>query len=73
LPDGRILISDWSGFDPPQPGVVHILASDGAPQGRLDMGRPLGGPADFALDSARGEIWLPVMRDGVVVIAKTAP
>lgn len=69
LADGRILVSDWVAFDPPRPGVALVLAPDGGSAKPLDFGRPLIGPADFALDAEKGEIWMPAMADGVVVIA----
>ncbi|NLH80954.1 MAG: hypothetical protein GX458_08955, partial [Phyllobacteriaceae bacterium] len=69
LPDGETLISDWVAFDPPTAGVLTRQAADGAVIGRLDLGRAVHGPADFAVDPAKGEIWIPAMLEGVVVIA----
>jgi len=69
LPDGRLVISDWRSIDPPKPGAVTLHAADGTTTKTLDFGREINGPADFAVDAAKGEIWLPAMRDGAIVIA----
>jgi hypothetical protein len=51
------------------PGAVTLHAADGTRLKTLDIGREIRGPADFAVDAAKGEIWIPAMVDGAVVIA----
>lgn len=69
LPDGRLVISDWRSIDPPKPGAVTIHAADGTTTKTVDFGREVHGPADFDVDVAKSEIWLPAMIDNAVVIA----
>lgn len=69
LPDGRMVISDWRSIDPPTAGAVTLHAADGTLTKTLDFGRAIRGPADFAVDVAKGEIWIPAMVDETVVIA----
>lgn len=68
LPNERMLISDWRSFDPPSPGGLSLHASDGTELARLSLPREVHGPADFAVDTAAGVIWVPVMRDGTVLV-----
>ncbi|WP_417767546.1 SMP-30/gluconolactonase/LRE family protein [Stappia sp.] len=68
LPDERMLISDWRSFDPPSPGGISLHAGDGTELARLSLPREVHGPADFAVDAASGLIWVPVMRDGTVLV-----
>ncbi len=69
LPDGRMVISDWRSIDPPEAGAVTLHAADGTKTKTLDFGREIRGPADFAVDAVKGEIWIPAMVDETVVIA----
>lgn len=69
LPDGSMVVSDWRAIDPPTAGTVARLAPDGSIVGTLDAGLPIHGPADFAVDTAKSEIWIPATLDGDVVIA----
>lgn len=73
LPDGRMVVSDWRAIDPPVPGAVMITAADGRPTKTLDVGRPILGPADFAVDLATRKIWIPATLEGAVVIAPSEP
>lgn len=73
LPDGRMVISDWRSIDPPAPGAVTLTDAAGRPAKRLDLGRLVVGPADFAVDLAGRRIWVPAMAEGAVVIAPFEP
>ncbi len=68
LPDGEMVTSDWRAIDPPTAGTVTLRAPDGSAIRTLDFGRPIHGPADLGVDVARGEVWIPAMLDGAVVI-----
>lgn len=69
LRDERMLLSDWRSFDPPAPGVLSLHAGDGTELARLSLPRDVHGPADFAVDAAAGAVWVPVMREGTVLVA----
>lgn len=69
LPDGHLLISDWLSLDPPQPGRITLNSANGSTEKPLDLGLAIRGPADFAIDMAGGEIWIPALIDGEVVVA----
>ncbi|WP_428699843.1 hypothetical protein [Stappia sp.] len=69
LPGERMLLSDWRAFDPPTPGVLSLHAGDGTELARLSLPREVHGPADFAVDTAAGAIWVPLMQDGMVLVA----
>lgn len=73
LPDGRMIVSDWRAINPPVPGTITVLAADGSAEKKLDLGREIHGPADFAVDAVRGEIWVPALLDGAIVIAPLKP
>jgi hypothetical protein len=68
-PDGSMVVSDWRTIDPPTAGALLRLAPDGSTIRTLDVGRPIHGPADFAVDVSKNEIWIPATLDGAVVIA----
>lgn len=69
LPDGSMVVSDWRAIYPPTAGAVTLHAIDGSMIGTFDFGRPIRGPADVAVDTAKNEIWIPATVDGEVVIA----
>lgn len=73
LPDGSMVVSDWRAIDPPTAGAVMRLAPDGSVVETLDVGRPIHGPADFAVDVSKNQIWIPATVDGAVVIAPLKP
>lgn len=73
LPDGRMVVSDWRTIDPPTPGKITLHAADGTETATLDVGPPIHGPADFAVDLVRNEIWIPATIDGAVVIVPLTP
>lgn len=68
LPDGRVLVSDWVGLTP-QPGVLLVLDPEAGETVSLQLGAEIRGPADFALDTTTGELWIPAMIDGSVLTA----
>ena len=69
LIDGPMVVSDWRAIDPPIAGALLRLAPDGSVVGTLDVGLPIRGPADFAVDASKNEIWISATVDGAVVIA----
>lgn len=73
LPDRSMVISDWRAINPSMAGTVARLAPDGSVVGTLDVGLPLHGPADFAVDTAKTKIWIPATLDGAIVIAPLKP
>lgn len=68
LPDGGLLVSDWIGFDGPTAGKLWRASAMGSVTGSVDLGPALHGPADFAVDAARGVLWIPSMPDDSVRI-----
>jgi hypothetical protein len=69
LPDGRALVSDWVALSPPTPGALRWFDPKGGAPRPLDLGRSLVGPADFALDADKGELWLPLIPEGAILVA----
>ncbi|MFD1883846.1 hypothetical protein [Paracoccus pacificus] len=70
LPDGRAIVSDWVAVDRPVPGNLDLIPVDGAAAGAIQTGRDIAGPADFALDSAGGTLWVPAMLSNQIVVLK---
>ena len=68
LPDGRMVVSDWTAVDRPTPGVLKILSSEGEVLRTLDLGVSINGPADFAIDKANLTFWIPALVENTVVI-----
>jgi hypothetical protein len=68
LPDGRLIVSDWTAVDRPVPGSLLVVSTDGVPSGTIETRREIHGPADFAVDGASGTLWIPATLDNQVVI-----
>jgi hypothetical protein len=56
----ELWLSDWKSVAEPKAGVVHRHALDGTFIAAIDA-PPLQGPADFAVDPASGDLWIPEM------------
>lgn len=68
LPDGMLLFSDWVALD--SPGAIWLFDPHTGSLTALDLSRELRGPADFYFDEKTGNLWLPLMQDGKVLIEK---
>ncbi|MEV6070855.1 SMP-30/gluconolactonase/LRE family protein [Nocardia sp. NPDC052001] len=68
LSDGTLIVSDWvvSGGD--QPGRITTYHPDGAEAAAVRLPENLHGPADFTVDAAGRNLWVPAMPDNRVVI-----
>lgn len=68
LADGTLIVSDWVGFDGPVAGRLRHLGPDGSDLGDIAPDAAIVSPADLALDSASGTLWVPSMLTGSVVV-----
>ncbi|MCU1645605.1 MAG: hypothetical protein JWN03_5880 [Nocardia sp.] len=68
LPNGNLVVSDWASGQGDQPGRVTIYRPDGIEVTVVNLPESLHGPADFAVDPAGRNLWIPAMRDNRVVI-----
>ncbi|WP_138470808.1 hypothetical protein [Poseidonocella sp. HB161398] len=66
LPDGRVLVSDWQSLDPPMPGRFLSVDPETGETRPAELSAAIAGPADFALDSGTGQLWIPAMPEGAV-------
>ncbi|MFB7724258.1 SMP-30/gluconolactonase/LRE family protein [Nocardia sp. NPDC056100] len=68
LSDGTLVVSDWvvSGGD--QPGRITTYHPDGVEAAAVRLPENLHGPADFTVDAAGRNLWVPAMPDNRVVI-----
>lgn len=67
LANGDIVVSDWAGTGD-QPGTITVYRPDGTVAGAVKLPENLHGPADFAIDPAGRNLWVPAMPDNRVVI-----
>ncbi|MRH92524.1 hypothetical protein GFY24_34755 [Nocardia sp. SYP-A9097] len=68
LANGNLVISDWIGSQGDQPGTVTIYRDDGVEVAAVKLPENLHGPADFTVDPAGRNLWLPAMPDNRVII-----
>ncbi|WP_067830000.1 SMP-30/gluconolactonase/LRE family protein [Nocardia inohanensis] len=67
LPSGDLVISDWTGQGD-TPGAVTVHRPDGTLAATVKLPENLHGPADFAIDPAGKNLWIPAMPDNRIVI-----
>lgn len=67
LPNGNLVVSDWASAGE-QPGLVTVFQPDGTQVSAVKMPENLHGPADFTLDPAGKNLWIPAMPDNRVTI-----
>lgn len=68
LPDGRIIFSDWVAVD--KPGALWIFDPANGSLTAMGLSQEAKGPADFLYDKDTGNIWLPGMTEGKVLVEK---
>lgn len=67
LAGGDLVVSDWTGQGD-TPGAITVYKPDGAVSASVKLPENLHGPADFAVDAAGKNLWIPAMPDNRVVI-----
>ncbi|MFI6869604.1 SMP-30/gluconolactonase/LRE family protein [Nocardia sp. NPDC050406] len=68
LSTGNIVVSDWISTQGDKSGTLTVYRPDGTPATQLRLPDNLHGPADFAVDPAGRNIWIPAMPDNRLVI-----
>ncbi len=68
--DGQLIVSDWKAVDKPTPGALFTLSTANGAVGDIRIEREIHGPADFALDNAKGTLWIPATLDNQIVIVE---
>lgn len=72
LPDGRILVSDWTGDDETNAGAMRVFIPGRESLRSLPMPEPVQGPADFYYDAEASLLWVPALPESRVVIMPLA-
>ncbi|WP_027179041.1 YncE family protein [Maridesulfovibrio bastinii] len=62
----KLLFSDWVKFA--RSGVLRSLDLKSGKIQSVNLGRKIGGPADFYYDSKEDKLWIPMMMEGKVMI-----
>lgn len=65
---GELAISDWHTVDHPVPGTIALYRTDGTQARTVALPEDMHGPADFAYDPAREQLWIPRSLDGSMSI-----
>ncbi|WP_330181989.1 hypothetical protein OHB26_37580 [Nocardia sp. NBC_01503] len=68
LANGDLVISDWVASQGDRPGKVNIYRDDGVEVTAVEGPENLHGPADFTVDPAGRNLWMPAMPDNRLVI-----
>ncbi|MFF2557211.1 SMP-30/gluconolactonase/LRE family protein [Nocardia sp. NPDC058058] len=68
LADGTLVVSDWVVSQGDQPGRITTYRPDGTEVTPVQLPENLHGPADFTVDAAGRNLWVPAMPDNRVVI-----
>lgn len=68
LANGNLVISDWVGAQGDQPGKVTVYRPDGVEVAAVKLSDDMHGPADFTVDPAGKNLWVPAMPDNRVAI-----
>ncbi|NDV22480.1 hypothetical protein [Desulfovibrio sp. JC022] len=66
--DGNVIFSDWVDFK--KEGVLIRQDVETGELSTLDLGEKIGGPADFYLDKEGKRLWIPMMLENKVMIAR---
>lgn len=59
--DGSLYISDWIAFE--KNGLIKKVDLASGDVSTVDLGQPLGGPADIALDPNSGKLYIPALLE----------
>ncbi|MEV6773174.1 SMP-30/gluconolactonase/LRE family protein [Nocardia sp. NPDC051030] len=68
LSNGNLVISDWISSQGTNPGTVTVYRPDGSEVAKVTLPDNLHGPADFTVDPAGRNLWIPALPDNRVVI-----
>ena len=66
--DGRVLFTDWVGYD--KTGVLRSFSLDTKELSEVKLSEAPRGPADFFYDADSRKLWLPRMMEGTVLIER---
>ncbi|WP_067699130.1 SMP-30/gluconolactonase/LRE family protein [Nocardia jejuensis] len=69
LANGELVISDWAGSGS-TPGTVTVHRPDGSEVAKVSLPENLHGPADFTVDPAGRNLWIPAMPDNRVLVVQ---
>lgn len=65
--DGALYFSDWVAFE--KKGVIKKLDLASGTISTVELGQPIGGPADISLDAATGTLYIPALMENRFYIA----
>ena len=68
LPDGRILVSDWTGDDDSEAGALRVFTPGRDSLQSVSLPVSVQGPADFHYDADAERIWIPALPESRVVV-----
>ena len=66
LDNSRVIFSDWVAMD--KTGLIRTYDLGTRKLSVIDLSRKVNGPADFFYDEKNGNLWLPEMKEGKILV-----